>query len=98
MKFLSWNIRSLGGPDWKRKRGRIRQELAHGLTNGPLDFICLQEDRLKEAQILNYGNLLAGDWEAFLGSRIWFRRKFGGCKYFHKGKLVTLYHKKGNHH
>ena len=39
MKFLSWNIRSLGGPDWKRKRGRIRQELAHGLTNGPLDFI-----------------------------------------------------------
>ena len=65
MKILSWNVRSLGGLRWKRRRGQIRQELSKELTSGQLDFLFIQEQRLKATQIEHYESLLKDDWETF---------------------------------
>ena len=61
MRIPTWNIRGLGGGQWKRKRGRLRQEMRKYVTKGQVDFLLLQEHRLSKAKIENYGSTMSGD-------------------------------------
>ena len=65
MRIATWNVRGLGGGKWKRKRGRLRQEMHKYVTNGQVDFLLLQEHRLSKAKIENYGSTMSGDWVHF---------------------------------
>ena len=65
MRIITWNVRSLGGSHWKRKRGKLRQELNTNLIDGKMDFLLIQEHRLRTEQLHSYGSLLPADWEIF---------------------------------
>ena len=65
MRVLSWNVQGLGGPNFMRYRGRLRQELARCLVGGPLDVVMLQEHHLSESRTRRCGKLLKGHGEAF---------------------------------
>ena len=65
MRLLTWNVQGLGGPLYRRYRGRLRQELQKCLTNGSLDIMMFQEHHLNEQRIRNYGTILPGSWEMF---------------------------------
>ncbi|KAH7277724.1 hypothetical protein KP509_38G003900, partial [Ceratopteris richardii] len=68
MIVATWNVRGLGGTHWKRKRGRLRQELSKYVIDGQIDFLLLQEHRLSKERIAEYDNLLQGNWEVYWGN------------------------------
>ena len=70
MRLLTWNVQGLGGPLYRRYRGRLRQELQKCLMGGPVDVMMFQEHHLNEQRIRNYGTILPGNWEMFWSSAI----------------------------
>ena len=42
MRIISWNVQGLGGSNFLRYRGRLRQEMMRCLTGGPVDVLMLQ--------------------------------------------------------
>ena len=52
MKILYWNVRILGGHHRKRSKGRLGQELSKEVTMDQLDFLFMQEHRLKAWEVL----------------------------------------------
>ena len=41
MKVTSWNVQGLGGPFYKRMRGRLRLELQKALIGDPIDILLI---------------------------------------------------------
>ena len=58
-------LRGLGGSNWKRKRGRLRQEFHSYLLDGQVDVLLIQEHRLSRTIILEYGSIIQGDYQVF---------------------------------
>ena len=50
MRVVSWNVQGMGGPQFLRCRGRLRQELQSCLVGGTIDILMLQEHHLSEAR------------------------------------------------
>ncbi len=46
MRVVTWNVRELGGSLFRKKRGRIRQDLQKCLLGGAIDVLMLQEHHL----------------------------------------------------
>ena len=65
MRVVSWNVQGLGGPNFLRYRGRLRQELARCLVGGSLDVVMLQEHHLSASRIRRCGKVLKGHGDAF---------------------------------
>ena len=61
MRIASWNIKKLGGSQWKRKRGRLRQEIHKHVMDGEIAFLLLQEHRFCKEKIGKYGHTMYGD-------------------------------------
>ena len=67
MRVASWKVRGLGSTQWKRKRGRLRQEMHKHVTEGQIDFQLLQEHHLNKEKTGKYGSTMYEDWEHFWG-------------------------------
>ena len=65
MRLLTWNVQGLGGPLFRRYRGRLRQDLHRDFTGGSIDILLIQEHRLNVERISEYGTFLPGNWEMF---------------------------------
>ena len=65
MRIISWNVQGLGGPNYARYRGRLRQELMRCLIGGPVDFLMLQEHHLTESRTRRCGQLMPRHSEVF---------------------------------
>ena len=58
MRVVSWNVQGMGGPQFLRFRGRMRQELQSALVGGQIDMLMLQEHHLSESRTRRCGRLL----------------------------------------
>ena len=67
MIIITWNIRGLSGPNYKRKRGRLRQELHRQIIGGTPDMLLLQEHDLSRDRIADFGSPLQGEWITLWG-------------------------------
>ena len=55
-------MQGLGGPQYKRLRGRLRLELQKVLIGNCIDILFLQEHHLCKRRTDNYGSILPGYW------------------------------------
>ena len=85
MRVASWKVRGLGSTQWKRKRGRLRQELQKHVTEGQIDVLLLQEHRLNTEKTEKYGSTMYGDWEHFWGQGYGIEENAGGVCIAYKG-------------
>ena len=65
MRVVSWNVQGMGGPQFLRCRGRLRQELQSCLVGGSIDILMLQEHHLCESRIRRCGQLMHRQSETF---------------------------------
>ena len=65
MKVTSWNVQGLGGPFYKRMRGRLRLELQKALIGDPIDILLIQEHHLCQRKIDGNGSILHVQWMTF---------------------------------
>ena len=70
MKVTSWNVQGLGGPFYKRMRGRLRLELQKALIGDPIDILLFEEHHLCQRRIDGYGSILRGQWMTCWSPRI----------------------------
>jgi exonuclease III len=68
MRIVSWNVRGLGGGQWKRKQGRVRQEMQKHVIGQHVDILLLQEHRLSKEKTKKYGSTMYEDWDHFWGN------------------------------
>ena len=85
MKISPWNIRGLGGTHWKRKRGRLRQEIHRYVTEGQIEFLLLQEHRLSKQKTEKYGSTMYEDWDHFWGQEYGAEEHVGGVCIANRG-------------
>ena len=65
MRVISWNVQVLGGSEFMRYRGQLRQELQKCVVGGRVDVLMLQEHHLSESRLRRYGSLMSGQWDTF---------------------------------
>mgnify|MGYP000376695526 CR=1 FL=1 len=65
MRVVSWNLKGLGGPLYKRYRSRLRQDLKKCLPTVRVDIILIQEHHLNASRISQYRTVLSGEWDMF---------------------------------
>ncbi len=85
MRIVSWNVRGLGGGQWKRKRGRLRQEMQKHVIGQHVDILLLQEHRLSKEKTEKYGSTMYGDWDHFWGHGYGAEENAGGVCIVSKG-------------